>query len=489
MFQNIRKLKCEGLTKSKIAKKLGINRKTVSKYLKANTPPQYGPRKSITKKDPFLGFEKRAHFLLELTPEITAREVFEFILDEGYKGSERTVDRRVATIQAEKPKERFFKQKYKPGEQSQFDFKESVELPFKDGMRFVQLHFGTLPYSDTCRVRGYPGLSFECFMDGVHSFFETIGGMTENVRIDNLSPCVARVLKGSKRKWTVAFGRAIAYYGFGVLPCTPAKGSDKGDVERDIRTHAKRISNFVKNRGIVFKDWDELNAFLAHYMESRQSGASKEKLIEEIKVCAPLPPRDEEVLCRVELTPATSYGTVRIANSTYSVPDHAIGAGCRVVYRPYGVHIFRAGGKGECLAKHPRKPAGEHSLLLEHILPSLLRKPHAMVRWAHKEMLFPSPIFTRFYERLKAIDSLSAEQEYLRSINLVHHTPLSEIAVGMELVLETTTTKLFDDLRELLLVSRRPAEVIDITYRLNQSPVNPKLSDYDSFIPQIGVKT
>jgi hypothetical protein len=323
-------------------------------------------------------------------------------------------------------------------------------------------------------------------MDGVHHFFESISGLTENIRIDNLSPCVARILPDGKRLWTAAFGRAVEYYDFGVLPCTPAKGNEKGDVERDIRTFARRLANYVKNRGIVFKDWDGLNAFLSDYMEERQKEESRERLKEERAHLSPLPPRDEEILCRVERTPATSYGTVRLGKSTYSVPDRAISANCRVVSGPYGVTIWREGGKKECLATHSRKPDGEHSILLEHILPSLIRKPQAMVRWAHKALLFPIPVFEKFYKRLRSIDPQSAEREFLRAMNLVHFTTLSEIAVGMELILETKTETIFDDLRELLLGRRAPCDVIEISTRENQSPLQPKLSIYDSFIPKTG---
>jgi hypothetical protein len=56
----------------------------------------------------------------------------------------------------------------------------------------------------------------------------------------------------------------------------------------------------------------------------------------------------------------------------------------------------------------------------------------------------------------------------------------------MELVLETPSTTLFDDLRTLLLGERRPATVIDITSRLNQRPLTPELSKYDSLIPKEG---
>ena len=41
-------------------------------------------------------------------------------------------------------------------------------------------------------------------MDGVHSFFEVIGGLTENIRFDNLSPVVKKVLKGDARLYTVS---------------------------------------------------------------------------------------------------------------------------------------------------------------------------------------------------------------------------------------------------------------------------------------------
>ncbi|MBK9039027.1 MAG: hypothetical protein IPL83_07690 [Bdellovibrionales bacterium] len=64
-------------------------------------------------------------------------------------------------------------------------------------------------------------------MDGVHSFFEKIGGQTKNIRIDNLSPCVKRVKKDGGRDYTDAFNRAIKYYDFGVLPCSPGRGNEK----------------------------------------------------------------------------------------------------------------------------------------------------------------------------------------------------------------------------------------------------------------------
>lgn len=489
-FHRVRNLRGEGCCPSEIARRLGIDRKTVTKYLKSNSPPRYSARVVRTRPNP-LGppYDVRVRALSEADPKdasltLTAREIFELIQSEGYRGSERTVDRRVAELRGSRSKERFFEQEYVPGEQSQFDFKECVELPFSDGPRIVNLHFGTLPCSDFCFVQGYPFKTYECFMDGIHRFFEEIGGQTGAIRIDNLSPCVSKVLSGSKRVWTAAFSRAITHYGFKVLPCTPGKGNEKGDVERDIRTFASRIRKLVKNQGIVFRDWDELNAWLKQYMESRRDESALARLSEEKKHLHPLARRDEMVLCKVEESRATAHGTFRINKTAYSVPDEAIGVQCRAIMSPFQVSIYRLEGEKKCVATHPRKAEGDASILLEHVLPSLLRKPQALVRWAHRDILFPKPAFRAFYKQLEVLDEASAPREFLRSVNLVQFAPLSEIEVGMELLLQSRDpAPLFEQLKELLFGSRRPAPVIDLTRRLEQKPLQPELAQYDKLIP------
>jgi transposase len=488
MFHRVRKLRAEGKSRAAIGRELKIDPKTVAKYLRSNTPPRYKQRSRSTREDPFASFEQKIRQWLDRTPTLTEREIYELLIPEGYKGCERTVNRKLKLIRKQKPKERFFEQEYERGEQSQFDFKEKVELPFMDGPRIAHLHFGTLPYSNTCFVRGYPFRNFECYMDGIHSFFETIGGMTENIRFDNLAPVVKKVLKGSNRIYTNDFDRTIQYYDYGTLPCAPGKGNEKGDVERDIRTFASRVKNRVSHDAIVFRNWDHLNEWLMGYMLERQTDEIKMLLSKEQAKLKPLPPREESVLCGIQISPASGHGSIRIGKSAYSVPDAWIEESCRTVIGPYDVRISRVGNLhgDKTIVIHPRKPDGIHSLLWEHILPSLVRKPHAMVRWAHREMLFPSPICKKFYARLKKIEGYGAEREYLRSINLVLHISLSEIVAGMELILETPSEKLFDDLRELLLGERRPAKVIDITSRLNQSPLKPELSNYDRLIPKKG---
>jgi len=353
MFYRIRQLTDEGLNQIEIGKALRLNRKTVAKYQDTNTPPKYKERVKVTRHDPFASFESRAESLIEDNPSNSAREIYEILVEEGYKGSERTVSRRVQLIRGRKPKERFFEQSYEPGEQSQFDFKERLILPFIDGEREVNLLFGTLPYSDVCQLKAFPFKTYECFIEGVHSFFEKIGGVPENIRIDNLSPCVTKVLKGNQRLYTKSFQRAIDHYGFNVLPCAPGKGSDKGDVEREIRTVASRIKNLVKNKSLVFKDWEDLNAFLDSYVQNRESDSTKEKFAEESKHLKKIASRDEDVLCKVEIGTCSSYGTVRINKTAYSVPDAAIGTGCKTVMGAYDVRIYSVSDRKHEWASQP----------------------------------------------------------------------------------------------------------------------------------------
>jgi transposase len=283
MFEKIRKKKLEGKNSSEIARELGIDRRTVGRYSASNAPPSYKPRGGSTRVDPCMGFEAKIASMLELSPSIGAYDVLVRLRPLGFLGSQRTLSRRLAELRSLEPKERFFEQSYEPAEQSQVDFKESVELSFSGGKRVVNFLIGTLPYSGAFWAKGFPVKSYEAFMDGVHTFFENVGGMTTNLRFDNLSPCVRQVCSGQKRLYTESFQRATDYYGFGLLPCSPGKGNEKGDVERQIRTFAHRIKIEIEQTGRIFSGFDDLNEWLGEICLRERSEKIVALLTEEQK--------------------------------------------------------------------------------------------------------------------------------------------------------------------------------------------------------------
>ncbi len=114
-FAKMRELRGQGLSYSAIGRELGVGRKTVAQYLKSNVPPRYGPREVKTKEDHFGEFESMVRNQIREVPRWTAAEIFEWLAARGYKGSQRTVARRLQVIKGEKAKERYFEQVYEPG--------------------------------------------------------------------------------------------------------------------------------------------------------------------------------------------------------------------------------------------------------------------------------------------------------------------------------------------------------------------------------------
>jgi transcriptional regulator with XRE-family HTH domain len=87
-FHKIRKLRRQNLSHSEIARRLGINRKTVSKYLKSQIPPSYPDRSGQGRQGLFETYKMTVKSWLEKTPALSAREIFELLIEEGYRGSE-----------------------------------------------------------------------------------------------------------------------------------------------------------------------------------------------------------------------------------------------------------------------------------------------------------------------------------------------------------------------------------------------------------------
>ena len=477
MFDRVRALGAQGMRIRAISRELGIDRKTVSRYLASNSPPHYKERQASTREDPCKNFMEEIKAMLSISAEAKAFDIFVLLQDRGYRGSMRTLERRVAAIRGEQSKERFFEQEYEPGEQAQFDFKEKLSLPFIDGERIVHFLYGTFPYSDFFSVKAFPNKTFEAFMEGVHSFFEHAGGMSKKIRFDNLSPCVKKVLKGNKRIYTERFQKALKYYDLGDLPCRPGKGNDKGDVEREIRTQTRRLCERIKLTGRVFIDFPDLNAWLLEQCQRAVTPTIQKKYDEERKHLKPLPRRETSILCQIHFTKASPFGTININKSTYSVPDNLIGVNCKLVLDAYCLQIYRTGQNRKPVVEFPRIESGEHKLELAHVLPSLVRKPQAMVRWAHKEVLFPSTSCHKFFAFLGQSNPESQERDYLKTLNLIQYVTLAEIEVAMDIVRRTKSKSPFDDAKLLLLCPQGTPQSFE------QMPLKPSLAIYDEFIP------
>ena len=124
------------------------------------------------------------------------------------------------------------------------------------------------------------------------------------------------------------------------------------------------------------------------------------------------------------------------------------------------------------------------SILLEHVLPSLLRKPHAMIRWAHKDILFSDKNFKKLYNILNIQKVEYPETEFLRIINLIQLTTLSELSIAVGLVLDADILVTFEEVKSLIMGNHKPSNVIAISGRLMQIKFDPHLDHYNNLIPK-----
>ena len=234
----IRDLYRKGESKSQIARTLGIDRKTVRKFLKVDdfSPPPPLPKTHQSKIDPFKTiidewleadrhvFHKQRH----TAKRITERLVEERGYEGGYGPVQRYVKRKKEQIAAVRPVDEPLDLVWKPGS-LQVDFGVA---DFDIAGKREREHYLTnsYPYSNGGFTQVFGGETAECVCQGLKDTFEYVGAVPCLVVFDNASGIAKRIKKTVIE--TELFGRFRAHYGFDVRFCNLDSGHEKGNVER-----------------------------------------------------------------------------------------------------------------------------------------------------------------------------------------------------------------------------------------------------------------
>jgi transposase len=223
----VRKLKKEGLSNVKIAKRLGINRETVARIL---TEEKYEDYKLSIKKPSILDpYKNRILNMLCRNPELTKKRIYEDIAGEGYPGGRTIVYEFINSL----PKniDAVIRFEGLPAEYLQFDF-GTISNPnlLNEHPNRIFFFAARLKYSRTLYVEFCRDQSLETLIRALLRCFEYIGGVPLVVVMDNIKTVVAG-RKGSEVIWNKQF-LAFAYeIGFKPEPCWPASPQQKGQVE------------------------------------------------------------------------------------------------------------------------------------------------------------------------------------------------------------------------------------------------------------------
>jgi transposase len=435
-----------------LARKYDVHRRTVRQAIASPVPPDRKvPERAAPVREAVAGWidEMLAEDLAAPRKQRhTARRVFERLADErgaqvSYSYVAKYVARRRAEITAQDQDGAeglagFVPQAREPGAEAEIDFGDvTVELGGQLARCFMFAF--RLSYSGKACHRVFASQAQEAFLEGHVAAFEAAGGVPfRQIRYDNLSPAVAKVLAGRSRTETARWLSFRSFYGFEAFYCQPGTegAHEKGGIEGEIGRFRRRWFVPVPRAGSLA----ELNAALAaadaaedaRHVAGRAATVG-EDFAAERGLLLRLPP-EPFATAAVAWPRVDRYARVSVGKCRYSVPARLIGSRVRVMLAANELRIFDG---PKLAAVHPRLiAAGDEHLDLDHYLEILVRKPGALPGSAALAQARAAGVFTSaheaFWSAARARHGDGAGTRALIEVLLLHRRmPAVQVIAGM----------------------------------------------------------
>jgi transposase len=299
--------------------------------------------------DPYLDFLRQT---LQQYPRLRATRLFQMIRPRGYTGSITQLRRVVAELRPPR-REAFLRLHTFPGEQAQADWAHFGEVAIGRARRRLSGFVLTLSYSRALWLEFFFDQSLENFLLGHVHAFQDWAGAPRSVETDNLRSAVLE-RRGDAIHFHPRFLELSAHYHFATRPCRPARGNEKGRVERAIQY--ARGSFFAARSFTTLADFnrqalDWRNQVARQRPWPGDDSRTVAQVFEEEKPhLLPLPshPFSCDLMRTVR---ADKTLCVRFDLNDYSVPPRALGRALTLVASPTTVRLLE--GCAE-IASHPR---------------------------------------------------------------------------------------------------------------------------------------
>ncbi|WP_127837555.1 IS21 family transposase [Clostridium prolinivorans] len=246
---------------SELARTLGVDRRTAKKYYEGNVKKERKQKKS--KIDDY-------HDIIKSLLSAKNKQVFYYkshlyrylVREHGLKCSRSNFNyfilnnNKFADYFKPKSKREAIKSETPFGKQAQFDWKEKLKFSFKDGSEML-LNVGSLILSAS-RFKVwtiYPSTSQNHLFDFLANAFEILGGVPEEILIDNASTMMDQArTERSEGKINNKFKQLADDYGFKIVPCVRARPNTKAKVENPMR-----IIDEIMNYNGIMENLEELH--------------------------------------------------------------------------------------------------------------------------------------------------------------------------------------------------------------------------------------
>ena len=344
----------QGAGVSAIARRTGLDRKTVRKVIASGLePPTYGPRQLRgTKLQPF---ERYLRERLDAVPELTGRRLHRELAAMGYGGGYSILTDWLREIRPVAPQPFEVRFETPPGRQAQVDFAQ-FRTVFTDepGVeRVIWLFSLVLGHSRMIWARFVVHQDMQTLLRCHAAAFEALGGAPAEILYDRMRTVFSRE---DPEAGHIVYNRTLIEFArhYGYLPkaCKAYRAKTKGKVERPFRY--VREDFFL---GGSFCNLADLNEQLRHWLDEvanvRTHATTRrvvaEHFAEERPSLQPLPAGPFQAVLRLERR-ITKDGMVSVGGNLYSVPNTARRRPVEVHSLAHEVRILE---DGRIVAVHP----------------------------------------------------------------------------------------------------------------------------------------
>ena len=376
-----------------IARRTGLSRNTVAKYLNSGIiEPTFATPERPSKIDPFadkLAAWLRAEATTSRKQKRTLKQLHSDLVSLGFTGSYGRVAAFARQWRANLQREQqttgrgtFVPLTFRAGEAFQFDWSEDHAVLGGERTKLQVAHI-KLSHSRAFLLRAYLLQTHEMLFDAHWHGFRVFGGVPARGIYDNMRTAVDRVGRGKERQVNIRFLAMANHYVFAPEFCNPASGWEKGQVEKNVQDARPRLWQPMPNAA----DLAALNAWLERRCQElwheiphgTLPGTIADVLAQEQAALMPLPAAFDGFVEQSKRVSPTCL--ISFERNRYSVP--ASFANRPVSLRVYPARIVVA-AEGQILCEHERVIQRGHHLPprtvydWRHYLAVIQRKPGAL---------------------------------------------------------------------------------------------------------------
>ena len=306
-----------------IASALAVHPDAVRRAIEVDRFCSTQSRPRPTAADPYLPFIRET---LERYPRLRATRLHEMLRGRGYTGSAAQLRRVVRKLRPAPTAEAYLMLRVLPGEQAQVDWGCFGKVEIGRSKRPLSCFVMVLSWSRAIHAVFTLDQTLESFLRGHVQAFEYFQAVPRAVLYDNLKSVVLE-RRGEAIRFHPRILELCGHYHYAPRPVAPARGNEKGRVERQIQY--LRTSFFAARS---FRDVDDLNAQFRRWREEvahcrpmpgDASMTVGEALEHERQYLLPLPEHAFETdLVRAISSGKTPY--VRFDRNLYSIPHELV---------------------------------------------------------------------------------------------------------------------------------------------------------------------